>query len=146
MELKDMFTGVPVARAMRTATPVVSSDASVGAVIDLWFTRTDEMAIPVDEHGRFVGLLTLDAVKAVPREQWETTTVRNVMRTGVPTVSPTDDLAAAITKLGEAPFGVLPVVEDEALVGLLEQRDIARWLDLYGGRPSRPWTEATRRR
>jgi CBS domain-containing protein len=146
MELKELFSGVPVARAMRTAAPVVSSDASIGAVVDLWFTRTDETAIPVDEHGRFVGMLTLLAVKAIPRERWETTPVRDVMMTDVPTVAPTDDLTAAIEKLGAAPLGVLPVVEDGALVGLLEQRDIARWLDLYGGRPSRPWTEATRRR
>lgn len=51
--------------------------------------------------------------------------IRNIMTPSVETVSPTDTVADAARMMGELDIGVLPVVDDGMLVGMVTDRDIA---------------------
>ena len=51
--------------------------------------------------------------------------VRDIMTSCVTTVSPTETLATAAATMIDSDVGVLPVVEDGALVGIVTDRDLA---------------------
>jgi CBS domain-containing protein len=51
-------------------------------------------------------------------------TVREVMTVGVETISPAGTLEQAAKKMKEHNIGILPVVEDEELLGVVTDRDI----------------------
>lgn len=51
--------------------------------------------------------------------------VQEIMSTSVHSVRPTDSIAEAARSMSEYDVGILPVVEDERLVGILTDRDIA---------------------
>ena len=51
--------------------------------------------------------------------------IRNIMTPSVETISPTQTIADAARMMGELDVGVLPVVDDGMLVGMVTDRDIA---------------------
>jgi CBS domain-containing protein len=94
--------------------------------------KTDDQSFPVVEDGRFVGLVALEDIRAVSREAWDTTTVREIMTPidQLVVVTPDEDAAEALNKLTQRDVRQLPVVRDGALTGLLRRRDIIKWLQL----------------
>ncbi|MFZ6030156.1 MAG: site-2 protease family protein [Chloroflexota bacterium] len=131
--IQDILEDVPAGRIMRPNPPVVSSTLTVEQVVYDGVMGTDDHAFPVVDDGRLVGLVTLEDIRAVPRDAWRVTLVREIMTPldELVSVVPEEDAAEALNKLQARDVRQLPVVrKDGALVGLLRQRDIVRWLQL----------------
>jgi Zn-dependent protease/predicted transcriptional regulator len=130
--VQDILEGVPVARMMRSNPPTCSADCSVSRLVHEHIMKTDDQSFPVLEDGRFVGLVTLEDVRAVSRDAWDTTIVREIMTpvAQLVVVTPDEDAAEALNKLTQRDVRQLPVVRDGALAGLLRRRDIIKWLQL----------------
>jgi CBS domain-containing protein len=81
--------------------------------------------IPVEENGRLVGLLSSRALlRLVAKGGTEKiVAVRDVMATNVITIGPDESPLRAIELMKENSLGVLPVVEDEKLIGIVSERD-----------------------
>ncbi|MCC6191628.1 MAG: CBS domain-containing protein [Anaerolineales bacterium] len=94
--------------------------------------KTDERGFAVVEGDRLVGMVCLEDVRAVPRAQWETTPVRQVMTpaSDITVVGPREDATEALNKLATRDVRQMPVIEAGRLVGMLRRRDILRWLQL----------------
>jgi Zn-dependent protease/CBS domain-containing protein len=130
--IHDMLEGVPVGRLMRANVPAVPPTISVGELVHRYVMGTDEQAFPVLEGDRLLGLVTLEDIRKVAREDWDTTTAREIMTPAeqLTAVGPQDDAAAALDKLMERDVRQVPVVADGHLLGLVRRRDIMRWLQL----------------
>ena len=130
--IHDMLEGVPAARLMRSNVLAVPPTISVGELVYRYVMGSDEQAFPVLDSDRLVGLVTLDDIRKVPREDWDTTTARDIMTPAnqLAVVRPQDDAATALDKLMEHDVRQVPVIADGHLVGLVRRRDIMRWLQL----------------
>ncbi len=86
----------------------------------------------VDESGRAVGLLTLQALSEIPREDWRRHLVRERMlpAAAVPRFGEGDDAYDALTRIGAGGVGKGLVVRGDLLVGLLTLTDITRAFEL----------------
>lgn len=58
------------------------------------------------------------------------------MATTFPVVAPHDDALDVLKQFGSSNVQQIPVVEDHALVGMVYQRDLLRWLEAGATRPS----------
>lgn len=130
--VQDILEDVPVKRLMRSNPPTVLANSSVGDLVHEHIMGTDERAFPVLEEGRLIGLVTLEDVRKIKPNAWDTTTVGEIM-------TPSDDLiivdveedaAEALNKLRQRDVRQLPVMHNGQLDGLLRRRDIIRWLQL----------------
>jgi Zn-dependent protease/predicted transcriptional regulator len=132
----DILEGVSVERMMRTDPPTVPPDSSVSSLVHDHVMGTDEAGFPVVEGDQLVGIVTIDDIRAIPRDEWETTTVRDIMTPfeKLVTVGPKDDGAVALDRLTENDVRQLPVVEGHSLVGLLRRRDVMQWLRAHADR------------
>jgi Zn-dependent protease len=130
--VRDILGGVPVARMMRANPPMCSPECTISNLVHEHIMRSDDQSFPVVEGGRFIGLVTLDDVRQVPRADWDTTTVRQTMTPSdqLVTVTPQEDAADALDKLTQRDVRQLPVVSNGSLAGLLRRRDIIKWLQL----------------
>lgn len=133
--IRDLLEDVPVLRLMRTNVPVVPPSLTVAQLVYEWILGTDERAFPVMEGDRLLGLVCLEDVRKVPREDWEHLTVGEIMTltNQLDIVSVREDASEALARLTRRDVRQVPVLEDGRLVGLLRRRDILKWLQVRSG-------------
>ena len=133
--VREALADVPVERLMKTDVIRVEPDISLSRLVDEHLLRSDQRAFPVVEGGRFVGLACLQDIRKRPREEWDRTTVRDVMTpvAELTPVAPDQEAAEALATLSRLDVNQLPVLAGGELRGLLRREDILRWLSVYGG-------------
>lgn len=136
LAIDDAFAGHTVAEIMRRGGPTVGPELSLAALVHDYLVRSDEHALPVMRDGQLVGLVSLTDVRGVPPAEWPVTPVRRVMRPDVSLTiaTPEEPVAQAFEHLAQQNVEQLPVLDHGRLVGMLQRRDIARWLELAWGR------------
>jgi len=92
----------------------------LGVLVDQVVLPSGRRCFPVMEEDRLHGLLTLNRIKQVPRQQWPTIRVEEVMipKAELETVKPDDALAEVFERMTSEDLNQFPVV-DEAGGGLL---------------------------
>src|SRR6185503_4442559 len=135
-ELEDIVQRLRVAQAMRSSCPEVSAYLPLDRFVDEHIFRRGGKCFFVTEDETLVGLVTLDDVRRVNREDWPTTTVGDIMipLSGIKSVRPSDSLLVAFERMTENSLNQLPVIEDGRVEGVLTRNDIfrlvARFLEL----------------
>jgi Zn-dependent protease/CBS domain-containing protein len=132
--IEDVLEGVPIVNLMRTNPPTVSADITISTLVHEYIMNRDDHAFPVEVDGELVGLVTLEDVRAIGREQWDTTYVRDIMTpdSRLATLPATAEADEALHQLSQLDVSQMPVVENGRLVGLIRRRDIMKWLQLQG--------------
>ncbi|MFW5748685.1 MAG: site-2 protease family protein [Chloroflexota bacterium] len=131
--IQDLLSDVPVQQIMRSDPPTVPTGITVQELVDNYMMRTDDHAFPVVDDAQLVGFVTLDDIRSVPRADWSSRQVSDVMTRAddLETVSPDADSSDAMTRLMQRDVRQLPVVEDgRRLTGVLRRADIIKWLRL----------------
>ncbi len=139
VEINSILEGVPVSRLMRQNPPTVEPDCTITDLVHTHMMGTDDQSFPVINQGRLDGIITLDDVRKVPRDHWDTTRVAEAMTPSAElvTVAPNEESSEAMNKLVQKDVRQLPVVTGQSgpnpgeFVGLLRRRDIMRWLQLH---------------
>ena len=129
----DILEGVPVERLMRANPPTVPASSSVGSLVHDHVMGTDDHAFPVVDEGRVLGIVSLEDIRKVSRDLWDTTGVSEIMTPADQLVvaTPEEDAAEALDKLMQRGVGQLPVLHLGRLVGLLRRQDVIKWLQLH---------------
>jgi Zn-dependent protease/CBS domain-containing protein len=131
--IHDVLEGVPVSRMMRVNPPVCSPHCTVGRLVHDHIMGTDDQSFPILEEGRLVGLVTLEDVRRISRDAWDTTPVQKIMTPVEKLIvtSPDEGAEKALEKLSSKDVRQLPVLSNGELVGMLRRRDIIKWLQLH---------------
>lgn len=130
--MEQSLSGVEVQHLMRTQGAYVEPTIRVRQLLDDWFLRHDELAWPVLQNGIFVGIVSIDDLRKTKPEDWAVKTVSEVMTPAekIALTTPDEPLNDALRKLASRNVRQLPVLEGGMLIGMLYERDIARWLEL----------------
>ena len=140
LELKNALAGIKVSDVMSKNPITIDANLTVANVIENYFFRYHFISFPVIENGRPVGLLTLDGLRKISKENWETTKAAEAMAPIEPEIflSPDDDINEAISRMSAAEIGRLPVVRNDIVVGIVSIRDIQKTVDMKRGFSDRP--------
>lgn len=131
--IKDLLEGVPVTQLMRGDPPTVAPEISVADLVFGYVMGTDDQSFPVMQNDHMVGLVTLDDVRKVAREDWGSVIVGQIMtpKERLVTAGYRDDAADSLEKLLQQDVRQLPVLNNRGeLLGLLRRTDIMRYLQL----------------
>jgi Zn-dependent protease len=135
---KQALDGLRVRDLMIREPVTVEADLSLGQFMDdiAWSRRYT--TYPVLERGRPIGLLAFRSVASVPRDEWNTSRVRDTMipREEVPELDEDEPAIDALAELSASEVNRGLVVDGERLAGFISITDLARALEV--GRPSRP--------
>jgi Zn-dependent protease/predicted transcriptional regulator len=131
---EQALEGVRVRDLMVEQPVTVSADMSLGQFMDevAWSQRYT--TYPVLDGGRPIGLLPFRSVAGVPRDQWDTQLVRDVMvgRDDVPLLAEDEPAIDALAELSDSKVSRGLVVDDGRLIGLLSITDLLRALEVRG--------------
>jgi Zn-dependent protease len=126
----ETFRDVRVADLMtRDCTPV-DGNTNLQTFVHEFLLRTARRCFVVLEKGKFIGLITLNEVKAISQARWPFTTVYDVM---VPlershTVTPETPVTEALELIGREKIHQLPVVSNGRVEGMISREQIMNQL------------------
>lgn len=127
---RQALEGVRVRQLMSADPETVSPDLTVQSLVDEHLLRRRYQSFPVVEDGRVIGLVTLDEVKAVPREEWASRRVFQIAKgtDDVAVVSPDEPMLDAMNRMRDTRTRRVLVATDGRLEGILSSSDVARWV------------------
>ena len=133
--IEDVLEGIPVSRLMRTDVATVEPGMTVSDLVHqrVMTSEGNERSFPVVKDGKLIGWVSLEDVKRVSREQWETKTVGDIMTPGeqVVTLNPREDVSEVFQKFMQRDVRQMPVMQDGSMVGVLRRQDLMRYLQLH---------------
>jgi Zn-dependent protease len=137
--VSEVLQDVPVSRLMRRDLLTVYPEMPIDTLVDERLMRSDQRAFPVIEDGDLLGLVCLQDIRSIPRHEWNTTSVGDIMTPAnqLATISIDADAAQALQRLSREGVNQLPVIDDGELEGLVRREDILKWLSLYGSDANR---------
>jgi Zn-dependent protease len=132
--VEHSLRGVDVRDAMDETPPGVSPNEPIAELVQERLLRGEERAFLVrHDDGGLAGLVTLQDVRRVPREQWEGARVTDVMTryADLATIGPSASLTDALRLLEERQVAQLPVVDEDGrtVLGMVTRRGILRLID-----------------
>ncbi len=124
--LKQALAGVQIRQIMTERVVGVDWLTSVEELVHKYIYRHQFTNFPVFDRDDFLGMVSLDDVKQVPKEVWGFKQVRDIMTPleHVPSLKPSDDATEALARMVSDDLGRMPVIEDGRLVGIVSRRDI----------------------
>jgi CBS domain-containing protein len=131
--LRAALEDVRAHHLMATDPDTVPADVTLLEFVEEYVFRGRHNAYPVVEDGRPLGILTLEKVKSVPREEWGSRTVRTTMTAAgeAIVVRPEERMTVVLDKLQESDARRVLVARDGQLHGIITRSDLTRWLDRH---------------
>ena len=127
--LGELLAGLSVADLLADV-EAVPADATVESVFDrLLKARRTDLAV-VDDTGAIVGVVTASALRSVPAEAYETTTVGEIVTTDLPRIDSETSAFDALRELRGGRAEVAVVDRDGSAVGLISNADFTAALDI----------------
>jgi CBS domain-containing protein len=132
LTLREHLSGIKVKDVMNTQPGNISPDTSVEDIVNNIFQRLHGRAVPVCANDKLQGIVTIDDVKKVPRDQWAVTRAERIMtRSPLYTVAPEDGLNEAFKLIGQHNINQVLVTQDGKCQGMLSRADIISHLQLH---------------
>jgi Zn-dependent protease/predicted transcriptional regulator len=124
--LRRALSGVKVRQIMTENVVTVDWLLSVDELVRDYIYKHQFTNFPVFNRDDFVGMVSLEGVKSIPKDLWAFKQVRDIM---VPVelvhcLKPTEDATEAWAKMASNDTGRMPVIENDKLVGIVTRRDI----------------------
>ena len=126
---REQMRGLAVADVMGTKrrTETVTPYHNFGQILDSVIHGYQEDFPVLDEDGELVGIITRNEIMTAAHSPDRYSTVRDLMKTEFPTISPDADLFTdGYRVLQESGLRALPVVKDGNLVGMLTTDDVGQ--------------------
>ena len=120
---------IPVSLAMRIEPETIHADMPVDELIDFVYRSKPNSFPVVDDEGTLVGVISLSDCQRVAQQDRADgpTTALDIATKELVTVSQSDNLFVALTRISQGDFSILPVVDvfgSRNLVGVISRRDI----------------------
>lgn len=135
LRLKQTLEGVKVRDLMSRDIVTIDEDVSVAEAVDAYFLKHHYTSFPVVSLGRPKGLLMFASIRGLPRDEWPTKRVGEVMIRLEPEdmLGPESSALDALVRMFNEGAGRLIVVEDGRLVGVISRRDILKLMEFKTG-------------
>lgn len=128
--LRSSLQGVRAREVMTPYPETVDAQLTLQELVDKYFLSRRYQSFPVMEDNKPIGMITLNQVKDIPREEWMYRTVQETMiptEQGV-TTRPEEQMSEVLEKMQTSGVRRVLVTQDGLLTGIITANDIANWL------------------
>jgi Zn-dependent protease/CBS domain-containing protein len=128
--LDTALRGVPASSVARQDFVTVPPDLTLAALVEDNVLAGHGRCFPVVVADELLGLVTLEDLRHVPRDQWATTTVYRAMTPfeKLRTVNMKDDLPSVLSQMAAGDVNQIPLMEGKRLLGLIHRSDVFRYI------------------
>ncbi|MDB9303785.1 MULTISPECIES: site-2 protease family protein [Cyanophyceae] len=128
--LRTSLKGVKAREIMTPHPETVSPEMNLQELVDTYFLSRRYHSFPVTQDSHPVGIITLNQVKDLPREEWKYRTVKDTM---IPvenrvTARPEEQMSQVLQKMQDSGVRRVLVIQNDLLRGIITAHDLANWL------------------
>jgi len=130
--MRENLRGLTIGDVMRSPVVYIDEDFTIDQLVEKYFLSYNYTSFPVLINGGPVGMITLDEIKRIPKDQWPFTRVSDVF-VRLPSnlvLKPEDNAFEALNKMSAGKHRKLPVVQDGVLVGIVTYKDLLHFIKL----------------
>lgn len=129
--VKKTLEGIKVRDTMTRNVVTIAEDSTLATVVEKYFFGYHFVGFPVSSNGRIIGMLTLNNVRLVPKEEWDTTLVRDIISKISPDaiLGPEDNAMDALSRMISLDIGRVLVLDGNKLIGIITRRDIMKLME-----------------
>jgi CBS domain-containing protein len=130
-----MLKGHVAAEVMSRDCVVIPPDTTIDRLVHENILTSGRRCFPVVSGSQIMGMMTLRDVKAVPRDQWGTQTVKEAMTPfeKLKSVGPDEELSAILQILAADNINQVPVVQDNKIVGMVSRENLLNFINVRSG-------------
>jgi Zn-dependent protease/CBS domain-containing protein len=130
--MQEMLKGHVVSEVMSSDCAVVPPDMTIDQLVNGNILASGRRCFPVGSGSEIVGLMTLHNVKAVPRDQWGTETVKEAMTPfdKLKWVRPDEELSSVLRILTQDNINQVPVIQDNKIVGMISRENLLNFVNV----------------
>lgn len=131
--IRQALENVPVTQVMRSSFATVPAELTVEEFMREHALASEQQVFPIEVDGYLLGTVSLEQVRHVPKHEWPTATVEQIMvpRAQLPALPPEAGAERALFELARNDVDQLVVLEGRKLLGLVRREDLLRWLDIH---------------
>jgi Zn-dependent protease len=128
--MQEMLKGHVASEIMSGDCVVVPPDMTIDHLVNGNILTSGRRCFPVGSGSEIMGLMTLHNVKEVPRDQWNTETVREAMTPfdKLKWVRPDEELSSVLRILTEDNINQVPVVQDNKIIGMVTRENLLNFV------------------
>ena len=132
VESTEKLRGIRVSEVMSRDCAIVNRGMSLQEFVDTYLLTTGQRCFAVEDQGRLVGIVTPRDVSKIPRDRWESTTVREAMRPlqQLQIIAPDTPVLDALKLMARNDVNQLPVVADGILRGMVSRSQVVQLLQV----------------
>ncbi len=125
-----LLTGAEVRKMMNPNPSRIAPETPVSRFMEQYLYSRDGNVFPVGHDGHIDGIVDMDALKRLPRSQWDRRTVGEFTRqlTEDTSIAPDDDAARALQLFQKSRLSSLMVTRNGHVEGVLSIDDLERYL------------------
>jgi CBS domain-containing protein len=129
---RQVLQGETVRRFMQANPTVVPPAITIQQLVEDYIYTHHYKMFPVVSNGRLQGCITSQQVKTLPREEWASHTVGELLHSCDPgnSISPDTDALQALELMNRTNRSRLLVIEGDNLVGILSLKDLLQFFAL----------------
>jgi Zn-dependent protease/predicted transcriptional regulator len=130
--MQEMLKGHVASEIMSSDCAVVPPDMTIDHLVNGNILTSGRRCFPVVSDSQIMGMMTLHNIKAVPREQWSTATVREAMTPfdRLKWVRPDEELSSVLRILTQDDINQVPVVQDNKIVGMVSREHLLNFVHI----------------
>ena len=130
LAVREMLQGVKVSDVMVSDCLQIPGSVTVRELVDEYVVKTAYRCFPIVDGGNVLGIVDLHSASNVPREQWNTIRVEEIMTPfdELIAVHPDDELYAVMQQMTEERVDQLPVVKDGQLMGMIARDNLVDFI------------------
>jgi CIC family chloride channel protein len=131
---------LPLTVAIQGDVVTAPPDVTLEELLSTTLVMTRHTTAPVVERGAYLGLVSLDDLRTVPRQDWATTTAGSIARDEAPHARAWWTVEDAVRAMDRTGHDLLPVTDDAGgFVGIVTTTDLLRLDEILGTLdPDRP--------
>ena len=130
--IKQSFAGKSVKEYMNPNPVTVPTHTTLQEFVDLYLYRHHYKMFPVTEEGRIIGLITFNALKAVPQEKWPTMQVAQITQKAAKenTLPAAMSVHEAMLAMNESGISRMLVESHGKITGIITLKDLLEFFTL----------------
>jgi len=131
--LRETLQQVPVSEVMSSRTEAVPPEITVERLVGEYFLKDSPSMLPVERDGMILGTVSVEDVRALPRERWNATMVTEVMKPlgDTQVMHLNEDAWEATNRMAKTNSDRLLVADGDHVEGLVTRSSIMRWLQTH---------------